>query len=181
MKLYFTCCVLFVSLLTIPTVSAMNDEKIDESAANIAREVTGNELSYDSMISSHNQIKCLYGYAAEKTGDHAAALAIFNDCVERFDSVYAMIWLAQMYETGVAVEKNLPKATALMKRGANTDDEAGYSSLAKYHYGVALIEGRGVVADRQQGIAWLKKASKEGVTDADEYLIAMDIQPSDQG
>ena len=68
-----------------------------------------------------------------------------------------------------------------MKRGANTNDAAGYSSLAKYHYGVALIEGRGVMADRQQGIAWLKKASLEGVTDADEYLTSMDMKPSGQG
>lgn len=171
---------LAVSLSALP-VSALSDQNAAPPSSSIAREVTGNELSYDSMISSHNQLKCLYGYAAEKTGDHAAALAIFNDCVDRFDSVYAMIWLAQMYETGVAVEKNLAKATALMKRGANTDDAAGYSSLAKYHYGVALIEGRGVIADRQQGIAWLKKASLEGVSDADDYLIAMDIKPSDQG
>lgn len=178
---YFNVVGLLAASLCIPPAVALSDSNTSVLSSNIAREVTGNELSYDSMIASHNQMKCMYGYAAEKSGDHAAALAIFNDCVERFDSVYAMIWLAQMYETGVAVERNLTKATELMKRGANTDDEAGYSSLAKYHYGVALIEGRGVIADRQQGISWLKKASLEGVTDADDYLIAMDIKTSDQG
>lgn len=181
MKLSHVSYILTPLLFTFSAFEAVADSSADNDSTNVAREVTGNELSYDSMISSHNQLKCLYGYAAEKTGDHAAALAIFNDCIERFDSVYAMIWLAQMYETGVAVEKDLAKATALMKRGANTNDAAGYSSLAKYHYGVALIEGRGVVADRQQGIAWLKKASLEGVIDADEYLTSMDIKPSGQG
>ena len=107
MKLSHVSYILTPLLFTFSAFEAVADSSADNDSTNVAREVTGNELSYDSMISSHNQLKCLYG--------------------------------------------------------------------------VALIEGRGVVADRQQGIAWLKKASLEGVIDADEYLTSMDIKPSGQG
>ena len=135
-----------------------------------ATEPTGNELSYDHFVHSDKPIKCLYGYAAEKAGDHQAAIAIFEDCIARWNSVYAMIWLAQIYDTGVAVPRDAEKATALFKRGAETQDEAGYSSLARYHYGVALAEGRGVEADTASAQRWLLKAADEGVLEAAEYL-----------
>lgn len=128
------------------------------------------ELSYESFISSTKPIKCLYGYAAEKVGDHDAAIAIFEDCIERFNSVYSMIWLAQIYDTGVGIPRDEEKATALLRQGAMTNDEAGYSALAKYHYGMALVEGKGTRINREEGVYWLAEASKEGVKEADEYM-----------
>ena len=135
-----------------------------------ATDATGNDLSYDHFVASDKPMKCFYGYIAEKTGNHAAAIRIFEDCIEKWDSVYSMIWLAQIYETGVAVERDLERATALVKRGAETDDEAGYSSLAKYHYGVALVEGKGTEVNVAEGIRWLKESSREGVEEARRYL-----------
>jgi hypothetical protein len=45
------------------------------------------------------RIKCLYVYAANKTGDHAAAIRIFEDCIQRWNDVFSMIGLAQKCET----------------------------------------------------------------------------------
>jgi len=132
------------------------------------------ELGYEAWIDSDNRMKCMYGYFADKTGDHAAAVRIFEDCIERWDDVYSMIWLAQIHETGVGLPRNIEKATALMKRGANTNDAAGYSSLARYHYGVALMEGYGVQRDREQGMMWLERAADEQVQDAINYLQALE-------
>ena len=134
------------------------------------KESTGNDLSYENYIDSHKPIKCLYGYVAEKTGDHESAIKIFEDCIKRWDSVYSMIWLAQIYESGIGVPKNLPYATALMKRGAQTNDTAGYSSLAKFHYGVALVEGKGTKENKEEGIKWLKESFSEGIAEAGDYL-----------
>ena len=91
------------------------------------------DLSYKAYVHSDKRIKCLYGYAADKTGDHAAAVAIFEDCIRRWNDVYSMIWLAQLYETGVGVPRDLVQATALMRRGAHTNDDAAYARLARYH------------------------------------------------
>ena len=141
--------------------------------ATAGTEDSGNELSYEHFVHSDKPIKCLYGYAAEKVGDHDAAIAIFEDCIARWESVYAMIWLAQIYDTGIGVPQNLEKAAALLKRGAHTQDEAGYSSLAKYHYGMILLEGRGVPVNKQAGIEWLQRAADEGVDEAKDYLQSM--------
>ena len=128
------------------------------------------DLSYKAYVHSDKRIKCLYGYAADKTGDHAAAVAIFEDCIRRWNDVYSMIWLAQLYETGIGVPKDLAQATALMRRGAHTDDDAAYARLARYHYGVALAEGRGTPQDIPQAKTWLRRAAQEGVPEAADYL-----------
>lgn len=132
------------------------------------------DLSYKAYVHSDKRIKCLYGYAADKTGDHGAAVAIFEDCIRRWNDVYSMIWLAQLYETGIGVPKDLEQATALMRRGAHTNDDAAYARLARYHYGVALAEGRGTPRDIVQARTWLRRAAQEGVQEAADYLGRLD-------
>ncbi len=128
------------------------------------------DLSYEAYVDSDKRIKCLYGYAAEKTGDHAAALKIFNDCIARWNDVYSMIWLAQMYESGAGTPVDLSKAAKLMQLGAQQPDDAGYVSLARYHWGVALTEGRGVPSNLAEGRYWLERAAADGQVEAIEYL-----------
>ncbi|MES3011414.1 MAG: sel1 repeat family protein [Pseudomonadota bacterium] len=138
-----------------------------------AREYTGNDLSYESFIDSNKRIKCLYGYAAEKTGDHEAARLIFEDCIRRWQDVYSMIWLADLYENGLGVPRDLHRATALMKQGAESDGQGGYAALARYHYGVALYEGHGTPRNPDEGRRWLQRAAEEGVANAASYLRAI--------
>ncbi len=132
------------------------------------------ELGYEAYIDSPKRIKCLYGYVTAKTGNFDAAKQIFEDCVRRWDDIYSMISLAQMYESGSGVPKDLERAAMLLKRAAEQPDEASYVSLARYHWGVALAEGRGVSADLQAARHWLQSASKGGQTEADDYLKHMD-------
>lgn len=135
------------------------------------------DLSYENFIDSNKRMKCLYGYAADKTGDHAAAIKIFEDCIKRWNDVYSMIWLAQIYESGVGVPQNFKYATALMKRGAESNDEAGYSIIARYHYGVALYEGRGTDQNKDEALKWLRQSATEGLNEASEYLEKIGVQP----
>lgn len=128
------------------------------------------DLAYTAYVDSDRRIKCLYGYAADKTGDHSSAILIFEDCIRRWDDVYSMIWLAQIYETGIGTEKDLRKSTALMKRGAELNDAAGYSSLARYHYGVALYEGVGTDVNQAAAEQFLRRAAREGIAEACHYL-----------
>lgn len=132
------------------------------------------ELGYESYIDSPKRIKCLYGYVTAKTGNFDAAKQIFEDCVRRWNDVYSMISLAQMYESGNGVPKDLTQAAALLERAAGQPDQASYVSLARYHWGVALAEGRGVEADPALARSWLEKASAGGQTEADDYLARMD-------
>jgi TPR repeat protein len=138
--------------------------------------IQADELGYEAYIDSPKRIKCLYGYVTAKTGNFDAARQIFEDCVRRWEDIYSMISLAQMYESGSGVDKDLEHAAALLKRGAEQPDDASYVSLARYHWGVALAEGRGVAIDRQAAREWLMSASKGGQTEADDYLRHMDQQ-----
>ena len=131
------------------------------------------EMGYESYIDSPKRIKCLYGYVTAKTGNFDAARQIFEDCVKRWNDVYSMISLAQMYESGNGVPKDLTQAAALLERAAGQPDQASYVSLARYHWGVALAEGRGVEADPVLARSWLEKASAGGQTEADDYLAHM--------
>ena len=132
------------------------------------------ELSYRSYVTSDKRIKCLYGYAANKTGDHAAAIQIFEDCIRRWNDVFSMIGLAQMYETGIGIREDAAQSTALMRRAAQLDDGSSYPSLARYHYGVALAEGYGVQKNVAEARTWLRKAAEEGVNEAAAYLDRLD-------
>ena len=136
----------------------------------VSQDTSGNELSYGAYIDSANRLKCLYGYAAEKVGDHGAAIRIFEDCIARWEDVYSMIWLAMMYENGTGVPRDLGKAAELMRRGALSPQTAGYAALARYHYGVALHQGRGVAPDAQAARHWLERAAAQGQDDAAAYL-----------
>ncbi|KAA0874418.1 tetratricopeptide repeat protein [Nitrincola tapanii] len=126
------------------------------------------DSQYSQYIDSDKRIKCLYGYVAGKTGDHATAIQIFEDCIARWDDVYSMIWLAQIYESGVGVPQDLVYATELMRRGA--EQEGPYTSLARYHYALALFEGKGVEVDQMAGQHWMQQAAAEGFTAARVYL-----------
>lgn len=143
----------------------------------LAQTASASELGYDAYIDSPKRIKCMYGYVTAKTGNFGAAKQIFEDCIARWNDVYSMIWLAQMYESGSGVPVDLNKAAALMERGANQPDDASYVSLARYHWGTALAEGRGVEKNRQAARRWLRRASEGGQTEADEYLQRMDQAP----
>lgn len=136
-----------------------------------------NELSYASYIHSSKRIKCLYGYAAHKTGDHAAAIEIFTDCIRRWNDVFSMIGLAQLYDSGAGLEQDAAKSAALIKRAAYIHDDTSYPSLARYHYGVALAQGKGVEKNTAEARMWLSKAAAEGVKEAAHYLEAMDAAP----
>lgn len=142
--------------------------------APLAFTTDASELGYDAYIDSPKRIKCLYGYVTAKTGNFDAARQIFEDCIARWEDVYSMIWLAQMYESGSGVPKDLKKSAALMERGANQPDSASYVSLARYHWGTALAEGRGVKQDLAAARHWLHRAAEDGEPEAERYLLRLE-------
>jgi len=134
------------------------------------------DLGFQTYLESSKRIKCLYGYVASKTGNHAAAVKIYEDCIARWDDVYSYINLARLYEEGRGVSKDPVQAATLMQRGAGQPESDGYAPLARYYWGVMLIEGNGVAADRAEGERWLQQAAAEGVREARDYLAALPAQ-----
>lgn len=114
-------------------------------------------------------IICVNAYWLDKTGDHEAALAFFNECAKRGNPP-SMIYLSNMYELGHGVPVDLSKSTGWLKRAAET----GYA-VGQYHYGMALLQGKGVGRDVNAGKAWLRKAAAQGDDDARAALANLEV------
>lgn len=160
-----------------PDGQRFRDAAGDPAAPAVSRDDSGNDMSYGAYVHSDKRIKCLYGYAADKTGDHAAAVRIFEDCISRWNDPYSLIWLAHLLENGHGVTKDLARAAELLRRAAEHPDTSGYASLARYHYGMALAKGEGVPADLAQARHWLRRAAQEGQGEANEALARLEAGP----
>ena len=82
----------------------------------------------------------------------------------------------KQYFAGAGVPVDQAKATEWIRLGAQQQDAAGYGTLARYHYGVALYQGLGVAVDVQAARHWLERAAAEGWSDAAEYLRVHGLQ-----
>lgn len=113
-------------------------------------------------------VTCSMGYLAEKCGDHAVALKIFDKCIAK-GYAGAMIWKGLMYETGSGLPRDDAKAAAMFKQAADSG-EGHYAALGKLHYAGALHQGKGVPKDEAEARRWFQKAADEGSPDATEFL-----------
>lgn len=163
-----------------PDGQRFRDAPVASPAAAESRDDSGNDMSYGAFVNSDKRIKCLYGYAADKTGDHAAAVRIFEDCISRWNDPYSIIWLSHLLENGHGVPKDLSRAAQLLRQGAEHPDTSGYATLARYHYGMALAQGMGVTADPEQARHWLQRAAQEGLGEARDALARLDAGPDNR-
>jgi hypothetical protein len=113
-------------------------------------------------------VTCSMGYMAEKCGDHATALKIFDKCIAR-GYAGAMIWKGLMYENGNGLPRDDAKAAALFKQAAESG-EGHYGALGKLHFASALQQGKGVPKDEVEAHKWFEQAAREGSEDAAEFL-----------
>lgn len=109
-------------------------------------------------------IICVNAYWLDKTGDHAGSLRFFKECAGRGNPP-SMIYLSTFYEYGNGTSRDLAEATRWLRRAA----DAGYA-LGEFHYGVALLRGRGVPRDVENGKAWIGKAAAQKDRDAIAFI-----------
>lgn len=108
---------------------------------------------------------CANAYLLDKGGNHDDANMFFTECAER-GNVPSMVYLAYLYEEswpGHPVQ--LEKSAYWLAKAAQSD-----YPLAQFHWGVALMQGRGVPQDRDEGRRYLEMASARGIADARDYL-----------
>lgn len=163
-----------------PDGQRFRDTPAASPAAATSLDDSGNDMSYGAFVNSDKRIKCLYGYAADKTGDHAAAVRIFEDCISRWNDPYSIIWLSHLLENGHGAPRDPVRAAQLLRQGAERPDNSGYATLARYHYGMALAQGQGVPADPVQARHWLRRAAQEGLEEAREALARLEAGPDNR-
>ncbi|MEO1080314.1 MAG: tetratricopeptide repeat protein [Pseudomonadota bacterium] len=107
---------------------------------------------------------CYGAYILDKTDSYNDTLEFFKACAER-GSPGAMVYLSHLYEMGLGTAPNPEEATRWVREAA----ERGYA-VGQYHYGLALLDGRGVDRDDEAGRKWLSRAAAQGDSDAEAEL-----------
>lgn len=115
-------------------------------------------------------ITCHAAYILDKTGSYTKDAHMFMKACAEHGSVAAMIYLSYLHENGNRMPINYELSAYWLKRGAETKDEAGLSDLAAYHYGVALLNGRGVEKNEELAREYLQRAADAGIENALPYL-----------
>ena len=100
---------------------------------------------------------CASGYMMTKSGDHAAARAIFEAC-SAAGYTAAMTWMSQLDNNGLGGEYNPDKAAEWDRRAAEAGDPVG-----KFNYGLDLVRGHGVAQDEDLGRQYVDAAAQDGL------------------
>ena len=118
--------------------------------------VAANDFSEGRDINSVQAIRSLEAYAKYKMGQYEEAREIWSSLAEQ-NNATAMINLANLYEQGQGVERDLKQSIDWLTKAADLGDTRGQFQLA-----MAYEKGLGVERDLQKAAYWLTKAAEQG-------------------
>ena len=124
---------------------------------------------------------CHAAYLLDKTGSFTnETLEFLETCAEN-GSVASMVYLAILFERGNRMPVSYKRAAYWYKRAADANKQPAYARLGAYHYGVALLEGRGVERDIAQARRYLSQAAEKGLPEAAAALRDLDGRRRSEG
>jgi hypothetical protein len=120
------------------------------------------EMTWQSMFDraargETDMVLCASGYMLTKSGDHASARAIFEQCANAGYTA-AMTWMSQLDDNGLGADENPDAAAEWNRRAAEAGDSVG-----KFNHGLDLLRGRGIARDEARGRKLVDEAAAEGV------------------
>jgi len=150
---------LFLLAFTVTTTWAQFAEEEDANETGVTNPSDFSWRYYKEALNrfpKRTGIICYNAYILDKTGSHTEdTLKFFKACADH-GSVASMIYISSLYENGNRLPVDYVESAKWLKRATNTPDEAGYSDLASYHYGVALYKGQGVEKDLKKACLYFK-------------------------
>lgn len=114
------------------------------------------EFSEGRDSNSIQAVQSLEAYAKYKMAQYEDAHEIWLLLAEK-NNTSALINLANMYEQGQGVERNLKQAVFWLQKAADLNDARGQFQLA-----MAYEKGMGVDRDLHQAAKWFEKAADQG-------------------
>lgn len=127
-------------------------------------EMTWQHFLNEAERGETGMVLCSTGYMLTKSGDHAAARVLLENCA-RDGYSGAMTWMGQLDNNGLGGDYNPDAAAEWDRRAAEAGDPVG-----KFNYGIALMRGHGVGQDEVRGRQLVDEAAGEGL------LIAQRLQ-----
>ncbi|WP_372833027.1 tetratricopeptide repeat protein [Puniceibacterium confluentis] len=120
-------------------------------------EMTLNRVLEDSAGGAVDMVTCATGYMLTKSGNHAAARALFRRCAEA-GYTGAMTWMSQLDNNGLGAEYNPEASADWDRRAAEAGDPVG-----QLNHGINLLRGHGIARDEAQGRAFVDRAATAGL------------------
>ena len=102
-------------------------------------------------------VLCSMGYMMTKSGDHATARLLFQNCAEA-GYTGAMTWMSQLDNNGLGGEYDPDASAAWDRRAADLGDPVG-----QFNHGLNLLRGHGVARDEEAGRALVDAAAEAGL------------------
>jgi len=135
------------------------------------------EMTWGSMLERAERgetgmVLCASGYMLTKSGKHAAARALFENCANK-GWTGAMTWMSQLENNGLGGEYNPDAAAEWDRRAAEAGDPVG-----QFNHGLDLLRGHGVARDEARGRAMVDMAAAQGL-DVAQRLAAADYDPAE--
>ncbi|PCI68462.1 MAG: hypothetical protein COB26_08345 [Piscirickettsiaceae bacterium] len=115
-----------------------------------------NEFTAGRDKNSIEAVQSLEAYAKYKMGQYDEARNIWLMLAEK-NNASAFINLANLYEQGQGVKRDLKQSIVWLRKAADLADSRGQFQLA-----MAYEKGLGVERDLQQAAFWLEKAAEQG-------------------
>jgi TPR repeat protein len=102
-------------------------------------------------------VLCATGYMMTKSGDHATARKLFENCANA-GYTGAMTWMSQLDNNGLGAEYDPEKSAEWDRRAAEAGDPVG-----QFNHGVNMLRGHGIARDEARGRALVDQAAEAGV------------------
>lgn len=145
--------VILICLLALPAAA--------EDASGLG-DLNPEELTLDRALSDAARGKtsmttCAMGYYITKSGRHAQARTLFEQCAED-GWTGAMTWMSQLDDNGLGAPEDPRRAAGWDRRAAEAGDPVG-----QFNYGLDLMRGRGIARDEAAGRAQVDAAARQGL------------------
>ncbi|HIL93883.1 MAG TPA: sel1 repeat family protein [Cycloclasticus sp.] len=118
--------------------------------------VYANDFTAGRDKNSIEAVQSLEAYAKYKMAQYDEAREIWLMLAEK-NNTSALINLANMYEQGQGVERDLKQSIVWLRMAAELEDSRGQYQLA-----MAYEKGLGIERDMRQAAFWLEKAALQG-------------------
>ena len=121
----------------------------------ISSRLCANEFTEGRDKNSVEAVQSLEAYAKYKMGQYEEAREIWMGLADK-NNTTAFINLANLYEHGQGVDRNLSTSIAWLEKAAVLGDSRG-----QFQLGMAYEKGLGVKKDLHEAAKWLEKAAEQ--------------------
>ena len=137
---------------------------VDEGGILNKEELTITYFAKHHDFKKSDPILCTMGWLAVKMSYNEEAARIFHQCAEVGNEA-SMVWLAQLYDNGLGVDKDLLKSVDWERQAA----ERGYS-IGEYNYGLSILRGRAPEQNQEVGKMFIRRAAGQGDASAQTLI-----------